>query len=301
MRLAAMHPPIRRLRVRRLRVPVLIALAGALVVAGCSKKDNSPVQPIFIDEPFADEIAQHVASTVASDAGGSMLSLTSTAATVPHSAPQRAGGRVRPARIARDTTFTAGGVAWTVVDTFYAGGVAQDDYTPACDSMHVRALGTGDLSLATFHALYRHLARLRATGLAPAQDTVAFAGVARDSTRSWFTAQFSGATRRLLCVSDVDYGDVRVVKGQSPTDAPVFGIAVWSMNAMRLDNTDTTRVERQRDVFVLIAYDGSGTATMQVDGLYEYTFDLKTGVLTKTPVAAVAARGPARFRPEVRP
>ena len=270
---------------RRAAPIAAVGLTLALAATGCSKSSEGPTQPIFIDQPFADEIAQHVAGTIASDDGGSMLSLTSTVATVPHSVATLAARRARLGRIARDTSFTAAGVAWTIVDTFFtASGTPQDDYDPATSaSMHVRALGTGDISTATFHARYRHLGRLQATGLSLAPDTLHLGGAARDSTRSWFAAQFeNGVTRRLLCVSDIGYEDVRVVKGQSATDAPIFGIATWTMSVTRFSDLDSTKVDRQMQVTVLIAFDGaSGTATMQVGGLFEYTFDLQTGALAR--------------------
>jgi hypothetical protein len=264
-------------------------LAGALVLGGCGgDDDNGPIPPAFIDETLADDIAQHVGMTLATNNGGWVYGLTAQPATIPLSALAPAGARVAGlSRSLRDTSFTAAGVAWVVADTFFtAGNAPQEDYDPATSTrVSLASFGSGTLSAAQFSAAFQHRIRVGAPGLSATNDTLRFAGSSRDSSRSWFTSTIgtaSGAYRRLLCVGDLLWEDVITFKGQAPDAPPRDGFATTTMNAWRYSNGDTTAVEKQASaVIVLIAFDGSSQVTMSVDGHYEYEVNLHTGVVTK--------------------
>ena len=263
-----------------------LLLAGALVLGGCGGDDDGgPIPPAFIDETLADDIAQHVGMTLATDNGGWVYGLTAQPATIPLSALAPAGARV--SRALRDTSFTAAGIAWAVSDTFFtAGGAPQEDYDPATSTrVSLASFGSGTLSAAQFSAAFQHRIRVGAAGLSATNDTLRFAGSSRDSSRSWFTSNIgtaSGASRRLLCVGDLLWEDVVTFKGQAPDAPPADGFATTTLNAWRYSNGDTTAVEKSASaVIVLIAFDGSTQVTMSVDGHYEYLVDLRTGAVTK--------------------
>jgi len=269
---------------------VPIALALAVGLAGCSKTSDSTAPP-FLDQDFADEIAQHVGMVLAAGHGGSMLTLTVTAATVPAGAPVSQQISQDAARAARDTLFPAGNVAWAVVDTFYtAGGTAQPDYDALSTRVSMHAIGNGEVHSAVFHATLAHRADLQGTGLSVTRDTLYMAGTARDSSRSRFTAKFSTATVRLLCVSSITHQNVVTLKGQSPFTPPLGALCDWNMTVTRFGSSDTTSVDRTMSVETIVAFDGTSKAVIQVGGLYEYQVDLDTGDLTRYGAQRIAAR-----------
>ncbi len=269
--------------------PISSLLALALVAgAGCGGDDSGPIPPAFIDETLADDIAQHVAMTLATDNGGWVLGLTAEPATVPALIAGPVGARMaRASRALRDTNFTVAGVTWTIADTFFtAADAPQEDYDPVTSvRLSLASFGAGDLGQSQFHAHFQHRIRVAAPGLSATQDTLKFAGTSRDSSRSWFTSTIgtgNGALRHLLCVGDLLWEDVATLKGQLSDAPPVDGFATCTYQAYRFSNGDTTQVEKQAsNVSVLIAFDGSTTVTMQVGNTYEYLVNLRTGTLSK--------------------
>jgi hypothetical protein len=265
-------------------------LAAALVLSlgliGCGDDDNTTAPP-YLDQELADEIAQHVGMTLAAGTGGSMLSLTATAATIPSGLVGQDG-----ARPARDTLFSASGVAWSVVDTFFtAGDTPQEDYDALTTRVSVHAQGAGDIVRTTapaFRATLRHRAHLQGSGLSATTDSVMLAGSAHDSTRSTFTAKFTGATCRLLCTSTIAHSSIGTTKGQSPFTSPFSGVSAWTMAVTRYSNSDTTQVNRTATTDVLVGFDGTSHAILEVGGLYSYQVDLATGEIARygAPLAA---------------
>jgi hypothetical protein len=265
-------------------VPAALALAVAL--SACSKSSDTTV-PIYLDQEFGDEIAQHVGMLIAAGNGGSMLTLTATAATIPAGA-SISQDAVRPAR---DTLFAAGAVAWSLVDTFFtAGNTPQTDYDALSTHGAIHADGAGQIHSATFNASFLHHADLKATGLLALRDTIDLAGTARDSSRAVFVGKFTAATCRLLLVSTITHENGIVLKGQSPATPPLSALSDWTVNATRYDTADTTKVNRASPVQVLIGYDGTTHAVMQVGGLYDYQVDLATGDITRYGAQPLAGR-----------
>lgn len=267
-----------------------LILAGAFVLGGCGDDDDGPIPPAFIDETLADDIAQHVGMTLATDNGGWVYGFTAQPATIPLSALAPAGARsAGVSRALADTSFTNAGIAWVVADTFFtAGGAAQEDYDPATSvRVSLASFGSGDMITASpgaFRAIFRHRIRVGATGLSASQDTMWFGGTSRDSSRSWFTSQVGTAAtafRRMLCVGDLTWETVATLKGSAPDEAPSDGFASGTFQAYRFSNGDTTAVEKQATVVVLIGFDGTDFVTMSIDGLYEYHVNLHTGEVHK--------------------
>lgn len=274
-------------RSRNHLIPAVLMLA-ALVAAGCSSNDdNGPIPPSFIDETLADDIAQHVGMTLATNNGGWVYGLMAEPATLPSGLSVVGARLARSGSTARDTAFTVGGVSWTIADSFFtAANTFQEDYVPATSThMSLASFGGGVLSASGFSARFAHRIRVAATGLSATNDTISFAGTSRDSSRSWFTSQIgtaNGAYRRLLCVGDMVWEDVVALKGQAPDAVPHDGFATATMNAWRYSNADTNAIEKSAtEVSVLVAFDGTTQVTMSVDGHYEYLVDLRTGVVTK--------------------
>lgn len=263
-----------------------LALLGA---AGCGgDDDNGPIPPAFIDETLADDIAQHVGMTLATDNGGWVYGLTAEPATVPLSLASVRARLARAGGVLRDTTFTVNGVTWVIADTFFtAADAPQEDYDPATSvRMSLASFGSGTMVVsASFRAAFQHRIRVGAPVTSATGDTLRFAGTSRDSSRSWFTSQIgtaAGASRRLLCEGNLVWEDVVTFKGQAPDAVPKDGFASCTYNATRSSNADTTAVEKQATaVTVLIAFDGTTEVTMNVDGHYEYLVDLRTGAVTK--------------------
>ena len=265
-------------------VPAVLALAVAL--GGCSKNSDTTI-PVYLDQEFGDEIAQHVGMLIATNNGGSMLTLTTTAATIPAGAAIGQDA-VRPAR---DTLFAANAVAWSMADTFFTiGNTPQDDYDALSTHAAIHASGQGQIQTATFHASFLHHADLQATGLAALRDTIDMVGTARDSSRAVFVGKFSAAVTRLLLVSTITHENVIVLKGQSPSTPPLSALSDWTVAARRYDTGDTLQVNRESSVQVLIGYDGTTHAVMQVGGLYDYQVDLATGDITRYGAQPLAGR-----------
>jgi hypothetical protein len=105
-----------------------------------------------------------------------------------------------------------------------------------------------------------------------------------------FVGKFSSAVCRLLLVSDITHQNVIVLKGQTPSTPPLSALSDWTIVAGRYDTADTLQVNRLATVQVLIGYDGTSHAVMQVGGLYDYQVDLTTGDLTRQGAQPVAGR-----------
>jgi len=110
------------------------------------------------------------------------------------------------------------------------------------------------------------------------------------SSRSTFVGTFSNATVRLLIVSSITHSHVVTMKGQSLTTPPVGALSDWMMQVTRFGSSDTLQVQKQINTEVIVAFDGTSKAVLNVGGLYEYQVDLDTGALTHYGAQRIAAR-----------
>jgi hypothetical protein len=105
-----------------------------------------------------------------------------------------------------------------------------------------------------------------------------------------FVGKYSAAVVRLLLVSTIAHQNVIVLKGETPSTPPHSAFSEWTIVAGRYDNADTTHVNRSSTVQVLVGYDGTSQAVIQVGGLYDYLVDLATGDITRYGAQPVAGR-----------
>ncbi len=267
-----------RLWIRALLPVVTLAAAGWL--AGCSD-DSSPTGPAAaLTQDDADGVAQQVAATLAADNGGTMALL---AGSLPAGA--KSGGGAAVAGADAETTFTLGGLTYTLTRTFYdAGGDEMAAFDPLLTARMVTAArAAGSIATDRFSATLGHASLLDVTGVSARRDTLRFNGAAHDTCLSSFTSLDGIRTRHFFLASSGVLEDVLLAKPVGAGSWPLSGTATWSVVADRLRSNDRLDVAAHLEATVVVTFNGTREARIEVDGHWTYRADLKTGALIRNP------------------
>ncbi|HTR96827.1 MAG TPA: hypothetical protein VMH61_02905 [Candidatus Acidoferrales bacterium] len=258
---------------RSSRLTSLLALAALAAVAGCSKSTSTVTPTANLSQTDSDDIAQQVGADVA---GQSNAAVGASSARPSFSSPQGASAQA----VLGDTTFTAGGITWTLSRTWYdAGGNAQAGYNPVTTvRMIASARGTGAVSGTSFSASFGGYGLLDVNGVAAAQDTLLTQATHADTLQSAFTS-LSGVSRQFYCQQSSNWVDVRQLKPVSSNPWPLSGTATFQVDADRLRSSNRGDVEAHLAATVVVTFNGTRYPTVSVDGKYRYQLDLMTGAV----------------------
>lgn len=252
-----------------------LALALTIGLAGCSKAPTKPTDP---QQSQADEVAVHFGGAMASDNGGAMAAFEAMAASGGAQGAQAAPGAraFRASATAAETSFTVGGVNWTLNRRYFDSlGVEYPTHGALVRRMTVDARATGTIDGTGFHATIGHTGSHVVDGLAASEDTLRFGGTANDTVQSQF--QVGARTAYVYSVGRLTHVDVRLLKDRAANPWPLSGTATDSISVDRLRSNDRNDVISHHDVTVVIVFNGTQFADLTVNGTFRYRLDLRTG------------------------
>jgi hypothetical protein len=256
----------------------LLALAvTAFVVAGCSKDDHvtNPIDNTATQQD-ADDAAQQVGVMVGAE-NGVMLQ--------PWIVPGSLGARRAPTPlgVTQDTTVHVGAVTWLLTRTFYDSTNATQSAFNANTTARVTIVGDGmgQVATSTDTASYGGHLAYDVSGLQPSRDSLRFSGTRHDTLTTSFESQFRDG--RIYTYS-TSIGALNGVVQAKPTSThlwPQSGNVTWLMVVDRMLETNRNVVARRFAATVVVYFDGTPTPLVVVNGVYRYTVDLRTGLLTR--------------------
>ncbi len=265
----------------RPQLPVLLALAVAVSLAGCGK--DSPTQPSgTAAQQDADDATQQVAFLMAQDNGTSLesqatpgQSMTASRGTAPMSAQGVAS---------TDTTFTIGSVTWTITRSFFnAIGTEQASYNPLTTvRMTLGSRGVGNIATAADTASYGTTGSLAITGLSAAQDTLTTNAARNDTLQVSFAPRFRGGRIYTYLEGAELVENMVQLKPLTSTSWPLSGTATWTLKVDRLGSNNRGDVSRHFNVTVVVTFNGTQTPDVTTTGGYRYKMNLKTGLVVRS-------------------
>jgi hypothetical protein len=260
-----------------------VALALTIGLAACSK---APTKPTDAQQSQADEVAAHFGGAMAEDNGGAMAAFDAMAASggaqgAPGAPGMRGARAFRASAAAAETTFSVGGVDWTLNRRYFDSlGVEHPTLSPLVTRMTVDARATGTIdNPPAFQATLAHSGSHVVDGLESAQDTLRFGGSTRDTVQSQF--QIGARTAYAYSVGRRTYGGVRLLKDRSTNPWPLSGTANDTIAVDRLRTNDRNDVISHLDATVVIVFNGTQFADLTVNGTFRYRLDLRTGATNR--------------------
>ena len=247
-------------------------LAATLLAAGCGKGTRT-TSPAGLTQDAADDAALQVAvslGVVGTDVGAAGSAFATTAPPAGLSAA------------AYDTTFIRNGLTYAITRTFYD---AHNDPMSGWNPLAVRMVWTsrawGTLTGDRDTATVGHSASLDVRGIQAGADTLHVAGFSNDTLLNTFRSYDGTRTRHVHAVSDAEWSDVALLKDRAVDPWPLSGTMTWNVSVDRLRSSDAGDVESHFDAVVVIAFDGTGTPVVTVNGAWRYRLDLLTGVVQR--------------------
>ena len=265
-------------RYRFLALPAAILMLSPVLV-GCGRHAAPNAVRSETDSRVsrqtADDLARHFAATQSK--GGVPLSRAAES-----SLQSLALGRTVPPRGAQ--VFRAQdeiGFSWSLSVRFFdADGHEQVTLIPGLTaSMSIVARAHGSMVSAREQASVGVYRALDVDGLLPAESTLDVNGAAHDTSDCAFAAVDTVPARAYHLLADGTVTDVRTLKDTSANPYPLSGTLRWQVQA---DATQGAQHARYRAT-VVVTFNGTRYPTIEVDEHFDYTFDLETGEITRTP------------------
>ncbi len=182
------------------------------------------------------------------------------------------------------STTGRGGFEGTVAGLTYsysvtctdAGGAARQPCDKSTDWAMVQVDWSGALNLSNYQASVVRTGEWTVSGLQG--DTAKFSGTAAFSVKTAFQAMFRDVERTFT----LDYGaKYNGVAWRRSDKRLLAGEIEYTVHAQRTSGGDSSDAEVELDVIVNVAFDGSGTADVTLDGDRTYRLDVGSGQLTK--------------------
>jgi hypothetical protein len=258
-----------------------LACAAALFLAGCS--GSNPVTPTGFTQTDANDIAAQAGQAMSAGILPSMNASDGASGGVSGSAVARFDPSARAGSFAQaETTFTSGGVTYTLGVTFYdAGNNALSGYGPLATRMVVTTRATGLFTGQQFAASLGEAGSLDVTGIEAAKDTLVFNGSCADSVDAAFQSLDGLGTRYFRWRSGAVLADVPLLKNRQANPYPLSGTLTYTVHADRYGSNQFSTVEKSWDATVVIVFNGTATPDLTVNGVYHYKVNLSNGVVVR--------------------
>jgi hypothetical protein len=285
---------------RRLAVLFLTAALALIAAGGCSnKRDPEPEQPLTQTE--ADDLVQAVGAMVATDLGGWLVEVQSTAQSIPVGSPTTLEGSRGPFRIMRDTTFVRGAMNWRIHLT-YQNGPNDADTIPSWDPTVTVAdgfaQGKGAIVSPAFGARVATIGYGRDSSSFLAQDlgitadtAIVFDGFCRYDT-ALVSIQDGAVARHYYLDSVVDYTNLEIRRQPGSPEFPVHGeVRIDIVSELLFTPVHLAGEDRQKifDAVMVITFETAQPQTPVVTitagtetptTVFRYRLDLRTGAIT---------------------
>ena len=260
----------RRSSARRLALWLATAL---LALGGCGK--SSDVTGLgAAAQQTADDIAVQVGASASAEGGGLMTEIEGTNSAVPMAS--------RPVTFfgvaASDTTFARGPFTITLDRTFYdVDDIMLQQWDPSAVRAVIDSWVRGAVTGLRYQATVGRTGVLNVNGLAAAVDTLLFDGTATDTTDARFTSLDGLRTVDVHVLATRVLASVRALKNRSVNPWPLSGTATWTVSVDKFANGPRGGIEAHYQAVVVMTFDGTRVADVEVNGRYHYHLDLQTG------------------------
>ncbi len=261
---------------RLLLAAALAALAA--LPAGCGKSPTSPSGGMT--QTTADDMATQVGSGMATDDGGVLSTVWVAGSGSSAFAPQ---GGLSTMATAAETTFTVGGITYTLSRTFYdAGDNVMAGFDPILTArVHATSRATGAIATQRFTATVGRSGWLDVRGVSALAETLAVDGASYDTCQSSFRSLDGLRTRYFYMVASCSLAALRWLKPPANAPWPLSGTATWTIRADRLRSNNRADIEAHFEAVVVVTFNGTQYADLEVTGGWRYRLDLKTGAVTR--------------------
>lgn len=253
----------------------LAASLAAVVIAlgGCGKSaDVTGVAAAA--QQAADDIAVQVGASASADNGGLMTEIEGTRSAVPMMLqPAAVEGVTEP-----DTSFERGRFTITLERTFFdidGNALQQWDASAVRGEIHSRVRGVA--AGVHYRASGGRTGTLDVNGLATAVDTLAFDGTATDTTDARYTSLDGSRTADVHVLATLVLARVRALKNRGVNPWPLDGIATWNLSVDRYADAPHGGIEAHVDAVAVVAFNGTSSAEVTVNGRYHYRLNLQSG------------------------
>jgi len=260
---------------------ILAAFAMAVFWTGCSS--DNPVKATGFTQTDADDIASQAGQAMKAGALTTMSGADGASGGVSGSpAASFNPGRLAAGIAAAETTFTNGGITYTLGVTFFdANGNELPGYGPLAHRMLVTTRATGDIATQQFTASLGHAGSLDVTGIEATEDSLTFQGACNDSVDASFQSLDGQRTRTFHWLSSAILANVKALKDRQVNPYPLSGTATFIVHAERFASNQSLEVDRVWDATVVVVFNGTANPELTVNGSFHYTVNLNTGVVAR--------------------
>ena len=262
-----------------MRIQRLVPILGTLwiVAAGCGKDAASPPAPMSLSQGEADDLAvravislQMIGGDLEPALGGQPISVVGEP-------------RVRPARASFDTTYTYQGLTYEANRTCYdADELALPGYGPTAARIHWTSHAYGTTMSDRDTSDVSRTAVLDVRGINSGQDTLRFDGGNADTLLTRFRSFDMQSMRYYYWVSGLTMSDVRVLKSTLQAGfQPRSGTLTLVASVDRLRSYNRSDIASHVNVTIVVTFNGTSQADVEVDGRYRYHWDIDTGAVVR--------------------
>jgi hypothetical protein len=254
-------------------VLALLPAAFAVILGGCGK--TSDVTGVgAVTRQAADDIAVEIGAAASADGGGMMTEIEGARSALPLT--------LEPAPIeslvAADTTLARGPFTLSLERAFFdVDDNALQPWDPSAVRAVVHSWLRGAVNSVRYRATRGRTGTLGVGGLAPAVDTLVFEGSATDTTDARYTSLDGSRTTDVHVLATRTLDGVRTLKERGVNPWPLGGAATWKLSVDKYANTPRGGIEAHIEAVVVVAFDGTPSATATVNGRFRYRLNLQTG------------------------
>jgi hypothetical protein len=279
---------------RTLRFPLrngaLTALVACVLALGCSKSGDGPTDPggggSTLTQDDADDLA--VQAVIAVSPWGVMIessgavSAPGALATRPRSGGFRLDSALGDIPVWYDTTLVVGNLTIELSRRYYdLFGDPQDQVTGATDSAYATSRVHGSVANEQFEATYGQSGWIGIGGLNPMNDVIHVAGQSSDTLTTHFTALYAELERFCESRALTTLSGIAWAKPEGAPTYPSTGTATVQLVFTRFTDGSHGTIEKTVNATIVIAFNGTATPNVTVNGTWHYQWNLDTGTVVR--------------------